>query len=279
MIAKLNAKLHSGKEIYNELRQQPEWWKRLISIKGVYVEIRKDDIIDIYFEGGRMARLTYTHKALKATCHYKYLGLNMSPKEKDPYIDCLDTLMNNPASIIENIKKEYSQKGAKNEEDISEKKIQGDIICHDNIYLDSEFAHRFEEGKNETIRIDLVAIKENQLSFIELKRIKDNRLHNKYDDKPEILIQMDQYSQFIKDNKNALLTYYGQLYTIKQSLGLPVPPCDLNELSVCEIPHLIIKNTYTPCKRINDENRRKERIERITTILDGASSFTYSIIK
>lgn len=37
MIAKLNAKLHSGKEIYNELRQQPEWWKRLISIKGVYV--------------------------------------------------------------------------------------------------------------------------------------------------------------------------------------------------------------------------------------------------
>lgn len=278
MIVKLNAKLHSGKEIYNELRQQPEWWKRLISIKGVYVEIRKDDIIDIYFEGGRMARLTYTHKALKATCHYKYLGLNMSPKEKDPYIDCLDTLMNNPASIIENIKKEYSQKGAKNEEDISEKKIQGDIICHDNIYLDSEFAHRFEEGKNETIRIDLVAIKENQLSFIELKRIKDNRLLNKYDDKPEILIQMDQYSRFIKANKNELLTYYKQLYTIKQSLGLPVPSCNLNELSVCEVPHLIIKNTYTPCKRINDENRRKERIERITTILNGAP-FTYSIIK
>ena len=136
----------------------------------------------------------------------------------------------------------------------------------------------FEEGKNKTIRFDLVAIKENQLSFIELKRIQDNRLLNKYDDKPEILIQMDQYSQFIKDNKDELLTYYKQLYTIKQSLGLPVPPCNLNELSVCEIPHLIIKNTYTPCKRINDENRRKERIERITTILNGAS-FTYSIIK
>ena len=242
MTAKLNAKLDPKAKIYNELRQQPEWWKRLTSIKGVYVEIRKDNIINIYFEGGRMARLTYTNKALKATCHYKYLGLTMSPKGKYPYIDCLDTLMNNPASIIENIKKEYSQKGAKNEEDISEKKIQGDIICHDNIYLDSEFAHRFEEGKNKTIRFDLVAIKENQLSFIELKRIQDNRLLNKYDDKPEILIQMDQYSQFIKAYKDALLTYYKQLYTIKQSLGLPVPPCNLNELSVCEIPHLIIKN-------------------------------------
>ena len=279
MTAKLNAKLDPKAKIYNELRQQPEWWKRLTSIKGVYVEIRKDNIINIYFEGGRMARLTYTNEALKATCHYKYLGLNMSPKEKEPYIDCLDTLMNNPASIIENIKKEYSQKGAKNEEDVSENKIQGDIICHDNIYLDSEFAHRFEEGKNKTIRFDLVAIKENQLSFIELKRIQDNRLLNKYDDKPEILIQMDQYSQFIKTYKDALLTYYKQLYTIKQSLGLPVPPCNLNELSVCENPHLIIKNTYTPCKRINHENRRKERIERITTILNGASSFTFSIIK
>lgn len=147
MTAKLNAKLDPKAKIYNELRQQPEWWKRLISMKGVYVDVCKDNTINIYFEGGRMAKLTYTHKTLRATCHYKYLGLDMSPKEKDPYIDCLDTLMNNPASIIENIKKEYSQKGAKNEEDVSEKKIQGDIICHDNIYFDSEFEHLFEEGK------------------------------------------------------------------------------------------------------------------------------------
>ncbi len=275
MIAKLNANLHPEAKIYNELRQQPEWWKRLTSIKGAYVEIRKDDIIDIYFEGGRIAQLTYTKESLKATCHYKYLGLDISKKIEN---DCLETLKNNPSFIIENIKKEYSRKGKKEEEDVSEKKIQGDMICQDSIYLDSEFAHRFEEGKNETIRIDLVAIKENQLSFIELKRIQDNRLLNKYDDKPEILIQMDQYSQFIKTYNHPHLTNYTQLYTITQSHGLPVPPCNLNELSVCEIPHLIIKNTYAPCKRINHENRRKERIERITTILNGAS-FTYSIIK
>lgn len=85
---------------------------------------------------------------------------------------------------------------------------------------------------------------------------------------------MDQYSQFIKDNKDELLTYYKQLYTIKQSLGLPVPPCNFNELSVCEIPHLIIKDTY-----IKLDKRKNERIERITTILNRASSFTYSIIK
>ena len=33
MTAKLNAKLDPKAKIYNELRQQPEWWKRLKRIK------------------------------------------------------------------------------------------------------------------------------------------------------------------------------------------------------------------------------------------------------
>lgn len=54
MIAKLDVKLDPNAEIYRILKTQPDWWVNVTSIYGVYVEIRKDDIVDIYFEGGRV---------------------------------------------------------------------------------------------------------------------------------------------------------------------------------------------------------------------------------
>lgn len=51
-IATLDASLNKEAEIYKELKKQPDWWQRLLSVKGVYVEIRKDDIVDVYYEGG-----------------------------------------------------------------------------------------------------------------------------------------------------------------------------------------------------------------------------------
>ena len=273
-IAKLNACLNKDAEIYKELANQPNWLQRLLSIKGVYVEIRKDDIVDIYYEGGRMAELRCKNKQIKATCHPKYLGMDVPTGSNPKYVDCIEVLKKNPTVIIKNIQANYSQKEGKDEEDISEKKIQGDMICRlDPIFLDSEFAHRYEVGKRQTIRFDLVTIKNNQLIFVELKRIKDNRLLNKEDDKPEILEQMDKYQQFIKFNKNKLLDYYKTLYEIKTSLKLPVPECEIEKLSVCEIPHLIIIDTYH-----SHGGKRKNRIARMKEILDKAP-FSYTIEK
>lgn len=272
MIATLNANLNPDAEIYKELGKQPKWWQKLHSIKGVYVEIRKDDIVDVYYEGGRMAELRYKNKKIVATCHPKYLGKDVPEGTTVKYEDCLEQLKKNPESIVKNIKDIYSQIGKKNNEDIREKKIQGDMICsHTPIYLDSEFAHRYEEGSQQTIRFDLVTIRDNELLFIELKRIKDNRLLNKDDDEPEILEQMDKYTKFIKANKDKLLEYYKVLYGIKKSLGLPLPECDVEKLSICETPHLIIKNTYIKCTP-----ERAIRIERIKSILDKAH-FTYNV--
>ena len=205
-IATLNASLNKDADIYKELKKQPDWWKRLLSIKGVYVEIRKDDIVDVYYEGGRMAELKIKDEKLVATCHPKYLGMDVPTGTNPKYVDCLEVLKNNPTSITKNIQANYSQKERKDDEDISEKKIQGDMICKRNpIFLDSEFAHRYEVRKRQTIRFDLVTIKNNQLFFIELKRIKDNRMLNKENDKPEILKQMEKYQEFIKVNKDKLL--------------------------------------------------------------------------
>ena len=68
-IATLDASLNKEAEIYKELKKQPDWWQRLLSVKGVYVEIRKDDIVDVYYEGGRMAELRC--KCKRITLPYK----------------------------------------------------------------------------------------------------------------------------------------------------------------------------------------------------------------
>jgi len=271
-IATLDACLNKDAEIYKELAYLPDWWQRLLSIKGVYVEIRKDDIVDVYYEGGRMAELKIKDEMITATCHPKYLGKKVPIGSNPQYDDCLEVLKNNPTFIIKNIQANYSQKEGKDDEDVSEKKIQGDMICRqDPIFLDSEFAHRYEVGKRQTIRFDLVTIKNNQLIFIELKRIKDNRLLNKEDDEPEILKQMDKYQKFIKANMVRLLDYYKTLYGIKKTLGLPIPECEIGKLSVCEIPHLIIIDTYQ-----NLRGKRMNRIARMKEILDKAP-FSYTI--
>ena len=273
-IATLDASLNKDAEIYKELANMPDWWQSLLSIKGVYVEIRKDDIVDVYYEGGRMAELKIKDEKITATCHPKYLGKDVRTGSNPKYVDCLEDLKNNPYFIAKNIKICYSQKEGRNGEDISEKKIQGDMICRQNpLFLDSEFAHRYEIGKRQTIRFDLVMIKNNQLIFIELKRIKDNRMLNKEDDEPEILKQMDKYQKFIKVNKDKLLDYYKTLYEIKSSLKLPVPECEIEKLSVCEVPHLIIINTYKSLGK-----RRKDRIAQMKEILDK-SPFSYTIEK
>ena len=135
MIATLNANLNLDAEIYKELGKQPKWWQKLLSINGVYVEIRKCDIVDVYYEGGRMAELRYKNKKLVATCHPKYLGRTVPQGTNPKYEDCFDLLKKDPEFIIKEIKKNYSQKGERTDEDVSEKKIQGDMICCSFLFL------------------------------------------------------------------------------------------------------------------------------------------------
>ena len=277
MIARLNAHLNESNTLYSILKEKPLWWTRLLTINGVYVEIRKGDIVDVYYEGGRMAELKAgRYGKLKASCHPKYLGFDVKDSEDVKYVDCLKVLTSNPESMLPRIENAYSQKNCKkyNPEEISEKKIQGDMICKKSpVYLDSEFAHRYEEGSRKTIRFDLVTIRDNKLVFIELKRIGDNRMLDKNGNKPEIIRQMLNYCSFIKTNSDALVEYYKKLYRIKQQLGLPVPQCDLDKLSICTKPHLVIRNTYL--KETSGRNARINNIVRI--LLANRNKFTFSI--
>lgn len=66
---------------------------------------------------------------------------------------------------------------------------------------------------------------------------------------------------------------YEKLYRIKQQLGLPVPQCDLDKLTICKKPHLVIRNTYL--KETSDRNSRINNIVRI--LLEHRDDFTFAI--
>ena len=88
MIARLNAHLNESNKLYSILKEKPQWWTSLLSINGVYAEIRKGDIVDVYYEGGRMAELKVGRDGkLKASCHPKYLGCDFGDSENVKYID------------------------------------------------------------------------------------------------------------------------------------------------------------------------------------------------
>ena len=193
-----------------------KWWEKMKNHPDLYIEIRKDNNINVYYQGGSVVRLHYCsrQKKIQAFTHPKYLGL-----KGDKYVNCVDKLDENFDSILDNIRTYYSQKKGISKEKWSEKYIQGNIIVKSRRkYIDSEFAY-VEDGQN--VRIDLVECIAGELRFVELKRIDDNRMVS-LDMHPEILLQVASYREFIKQHAAEIIDYYQKLYDIKKKLKLPV---------------------------------------------------------
>jgi hypothetical protein len=269
--------LNRGHELYKILKGEkaPTWWNSLKEDKDIYIEIRKGNIIDAYYLGGRMAEIKLDRdNRIVVTAHPKYLGFL---EEEDGqyyrkgikdgkivytpiYQVCSEWLLNRKDEMKANIQKYYS--GRNNGEETSEKYIQGMLILKGRgKYLDSEFAHRLYEDKIETVRIDLVKIENGFIVFEELKRIGDNRLRNTKG-YPKILTQIKNYREFLKVNKDILTEYYKTLYEIKKDLGLPVPIVgNVNDLVVNPEPQLLIANNYE--RKTEGRDIRIKEIEKI----------------
>lgn len=281
--------LDAGHSLYQLLKgnQAPSWWKPLTKDHELYIEIRKKNVIDVYYYGGRMAEISYDRfsKKVVAKAHPKYLGytdvkdenyyrrsVGKGGKEQFTpiYQDCQNWLESRVEELKENIRNIYSQ--SENGESTKEKFIQGKLITEGrDKYLDSEFAHRFHDHEKETIRIDMVKIEDNRIIFEELKRIGDSRLRTK-NGEPEILTQIRNYREFLQCNKDRLAAYYKMLYRIKKELDLPVPSVDdVDSLTIDPEPQLLIACNYK-----KDTEGRKKRIDDIERILSSAN-INYSI--
>lgn len=269
--------LDPNNPLFKILRDNPPvWWKMFKNDPALYIDVRKDNELMIYFEGGRVACLKYhtRSKKISATVHPKYLGHNDTSDEryyrqnssKNPiYQDVFDYLGEDLLlKIKNNIKLHFTQR---NENDTQEKLIQGDLVtANRDKYLDSEFAHRQYEGLRKTVRIDLVLIEDGQIVFEELKKLHDPRM-NKSEGVPEIVQQINDYREFISTNHKAIKEYYKVLYRIKKDLGLPVPAVDISNVDVRLEPRLTIKDQNGP----DQKTVQKNRTEKIKNILQKAS--------
>jgi len=259
--------LDEKSKIFEELiNTKPLWWKTLLADKELYIDVRKDNYINVYYYGGSVAKISYK-KGFVAEIHQKYLGDKTARATKTSGVTRFeydkigtDQLISILGDIKKNIKSDYLPhiKGEKP----AEKWLQGKLITTNSIYIDSEFQYNRDCEIGE-LRIDLIELQGGILSFVELKGITDTRLRNdmsKTSNLPEIIDQMEKYKLFIDRYATEIKDYYTKLISLKQKLGLLTLKNSEFELNMN--PKLLIIDTYN-----KSTIKRTERIEAIEDLL------------
>lgn len=95
------------------------------------------------------------------------------------------------------------------------------------------------------------------ITFVELKRMSDNRMLHKTEATPEVVYQMNRYKQFINKYYYQLLEYYQKLYDIKKSLELPVP--ETRPIGINRDPELLIFDCWEKNTKNRDTHRNRVR--------------------
>jgi hypothetical protein len=257
------------------IKEQPGWWQNICKNKSIYIDVRKDNSLDVYYNGGKIIDLSYTNN-FQGSIHFKYIPIksrnNYVPflfsegkirvdKDKLDFID----LDNFSPEIISEIQKLVSNYYPAN----SEKGIQAELVLKNSYFIDSEFQF---DHKEKDIRFDLVwvDIGLRKLFVVELKttkdtrlyfdeRSRDNKIYNKIDS------QLSEYRDFIKEHKLDLFEYYQKVFIIKKRLQiLPEGFSELNSLDDFEFEE-------KPILLVGDctQNWIKENSERIDAKLQG----------
>lgn len=266
-------KLKENARIFEELKKNPSWWVKFKNNPSLYIDIRKDNQVNVYFEGGSIARIHYCskHKKLQVFTHHKYLG-EPAPSRNNLYVECSNRIENICDDVMERIQTLYSQKKAEEginaKEKWSEKFIQGMLVINSRtVHLDTEFAYN---DAQDDIRIDLIQCRKGSLTFIELKRMDDNRMLHATDNNPEVVYQMQGYKDFIARYRSELLEYYKKVFDIKVQLGLPVP--DSAPVSINPIPELIIFDRW-----VKPTSQREIHRQRVRELLER-NGIQYKVI-
>lgn len=210
--------------LFNALRKNPPtWWNNLLKDKNTWVDIRKNNRINVYINGGSVMKLHYHRSGeFKAKIHYEYIPIiaennyvefDISENEIKFNSDQFRIIdLNNFApESLDAIKKRICHFYP----ETSEKGIQASFVLKNNRFIDTEFACYGN-------RIDLIWLdtRDKKIVFVELKTIGDPRLYPDSNQNTEILNQMVRYSDFVKKNSKDLLIFYKNLITVKKSLDI-----------------------------------------------------------
>lgn len=217
-------RLNQNDPLFKNLENNPpDWWKTLVNDKDIYIEIRKDNYIDVYYNGGNIIRgLMHKGKGYAGAIHYKYL----LPDNED-YIDY--NFSSNGKTMVKKTTLELLETANFDKETLKrikanisryypatcEKGVQARFILQkDSRFIDSEFAYKTDKG---LMRIDLVwlDLKQKKIVPVELKIMGDPRLYNN-----EIVAQLQTYATFFQNNQVELLNYYQKVFEIKKHLNI-----------------------------------------------------------
>jgi hypothetical protein len=224
-------KLDAANDTFVELQKGIyPWWNNLKANKDISIQIRKENTIDVYFNGGAILRkLKYNvrEKGFTAEIHPKYIPL---ADEKSYQSLALNTSGIGFTGKVEPM--DFSQLDAKHLKAVmgrikdhfdseSEKAIQYKFATTDPYIIDTEFQW---EGD---LRIDLVRLdaKAKKLTLVEIKTIGDPRLFpDRATGREDIHDQLKKYYEFAQENAGFLLDYYAQILRIKIDLGIITEP-------------------------------------------------------
>lgn len=216
----------------------PYWWRNIISDRELSVQIRKDNTIDVYFNGGAlMTGLSFSGRKFLSRINESYVA----PADYLSYDFGESVTVRRQAVIdFENFSKDHLNKIKRrilnHYPTESEKGIQYAFILNDPAYIDSELQF---VGAKSNLRIDLmrVDLKSKLLVAVEVKTVGDNRLFN-----GKIVTQLKDYANFMKENASALQAFYQKVIHIKRRLGiLPEALQGFNDrnIRICTKPLLL----------------------------------------
>ena len=263
--------LNINAPLFTELSKLPEWWKRILNDKTLYVNIRKGNRINVYYHGASVMELSINRdKSIQGKIHSKYILFQETQTDKNSYRKDIspETIVENLPSIKDAI---IANQATSNPEGLSEKAIQG-IMYVEGKYIDTEF--EYVHPNRLITRIDLTTINDDgTIEFVELKRISDSRLLKKDISlkNEEIRKQIDDYNSFIKGHKDEIIQYYKQLQQILKKVGVNNPLCNIAITDIKPSVSLYFAG-YADGK--SSHPQRRKRIDNIKQILDekGISS-------
>ena len=263
--------LNINAPLFTELAQLPEWWKRILNDKTLYVNIRKGNRINVYYHGASVMELSINRdKTIQGKIHSKYILFQETQTDKNEYRKDIspETIVENLPSIKNAI---IANQATSNPEGLSEKAIQGNMYVKGK-YIDTEF--EYVHPNRLITRIDLITINnDGMIEFVELKRISDPRLLKKDMSlkNEEIRKQIDNYNSFIKGHKDEIIQYYKQLQQILKKVGVNNPLCNIAITDIKPSVSLYFAG-YADGK--SNHPQRRKRIDNIKQILDekGISS-------
>jgi len=266
----------------------PLWWSNLIGDPEVYIDIRKDNYINVYYNGGAIMKLE-GEKKYNARIHFEYIPLQtekdyISFKFKDNEIS-LEELKTMPLNNFEQealkkIKKRISNFYPND----SEKGIQGRYVVTNNnkknsngFFIDTEF--QYNKKRIDMVWVDL---KKKKIAFVELKTIGDKRLYpDKNETQETIEKQLTKYYTFVKHNSKDVIKYYNTIYQIKKNLGiLPrfVKEESLLEYNIIEKPILLVGDcTKNWIEKHKDAVHETLKDIAFGCVYQGKITFTFNI--